>query len=278
MREHSARVRVAAKLVEAPRGAEPDGVRREARQRERPRREPGERDERGADTRQEDDVPQRDEPVLRRVEHREHPVTALRVRGAHKVRERVEVRELPREHQREQRPRRERVVQCRCCCCFCQRWGKVERESAWEEGAADGCPAHEGRDCTDDGADPGVPDRAAFHPGVRPRVERDVGHAEEGRRRSAHRPEERGAREARGGRKGGCVRGAQGAAHERASARARHLRVVGDLLQLVERVGGGAAEGRAEGRREQHGDGRGDWGERDAGHGDEYVEGGEACF
>jgi len=114
MREHGARVSIAAKLVEAPCGAEPDRVRHEARQRERPRRESGERDECGADTCQKNDVSQRDEPVLPRVEHGEHAVSALSVCRAHKVCERVKVRELPREHQREQHPGRERVIQCYC--------------------------------------------------------------------------------------------------------------------------------------------------------------------
>ena len=213
VREHGARMRIAAKLVKAPRGPEPDGVRHEARQRERPSRKPRERDECRADARQKNYVPQRDEPVLGRVEHGEHAVAALRVRRAYKVRERVEVRKLPREHQREQRPRRERVVQCctgdnvwRCC----EHRGEVKRDGmrcggAREERATDGCPAHEGRDSADDGANPGVPDGAAFHPGVGSCVERDVGCAEEGGRRIAHRPEECGAREARNGRKGGCV-------------------------------------------------------------------------
>ena len=101
MRKHGARLRVAPKLVKAPRGAEPDRVRHEARQRKGPCREPGERDERGADACEEDDVAQRDEPVLPRVEHGEHAVSALGVRGAHELRERVEMGELPREHQRE---------------------------------------------------------------------------------------------------------------------------------------------------------------------------------
>ena len=77
---------------------------------------------------------------------------------------------------------------------------------AREEGATDGCPAHERRNGTDDGTDPGVPNGATFHPGVGSCVERDVGCAEKRRRRIAHRPEECGAREARNGRKGGCVR------------------------------------------------------------------------
>ena len=256
MREHGARVRIAAKLVKAPGGTEPDCVRHEACQRERPRRKPGERDECGADARQENHVPERNEPVLGRVEHGKHAVAALCVRRAHKVRERVEVRELPREHQGKQRPRRERVVQCRTAagnylwrCCQHRREVKydgVRGGCAREEGAADGSPAHQGRDSADDGTDPGVPYGAAFHPGVGSCVKRYVGCTEEGRRRIAHGPEERRAREARNSRKGGCMRRAQGTAHERASARARHLSVVGDFLQLVERVGGGAAERRAQ--------------------------------
>lgn len=149
---------------------------------------------------------------------------------------------------------------------------------AREEGATDGGPAHEWRDGADDGADPCVPDGAALHPGIRPDVERDVRCAEEGRRRVAHGPKEGGAGEARGGGKGGGVGWAEGAADERARTGAGHLRVVGDFLQLVERVGRGAAERGAERRREQHGDGRGDRRERDAGHGDEHVEGGQARF
>lgn len=93
--EHGAGVRVAAKPVEPPRGAEPDRVGREAGQRERPGGEPGERDEHRADAGQEHDVSERDEPVLARVEHGQHAVPALRVRAAHELRQRVEVRELP---------------------------------------------------------------------------------------------------------------------------------------------------------------------------------------
>ena len=114
MRKHGARVSITAKLVKAPCGAEPDRVRHEARQRERPRCEPGERDECGADARQKNDVSQCDEPVLPRVEHSEHAVSALSVCRAHELRERVEVRKLPREHQREQHLGRERVVQYYC--------------------------------------------------------------------------------------------------------------------------------------------------------------------
>jgi hypothetical protein len=149
---------------------------------------------------------------------------------------------------------------------------------AREEGPADGGPTHEGRDRADDSTDPGVPEGAALHGGVGSRVERDVRGAEEGRRRVAHRPEEGGARDTgRRGERGG-VGGAEGAADEGPRTGACHLRVVGYLLQLVERVGRGAAERGAERCREQYGDGRGDWGERDAGHGDEHVEGGEAGF
>ena len=227
-------------------------------------------------------MPQRDEAVLPRVQYGQHAVAALRIRAAHKVRQRVEMRELPREHQGEQCPRREWIVDQHAAAAG----GQQERgqkkgdgvRGAREERAADGGPAHEGRDGADDGADPGVPVRAAFHPGVRPRVEGDVGGAEEGRRRIAHRPEKRGAGEAGGGRERGGVRGAQSAPHERTCARARHLRIVGDFLQLVERVGRGAAERGAQRGREQDRDGCGDRGERDAGHGDEHVEGGKASF
>lgn len=263
VRKRGARVCLAAKPVEPPRGAEQDSVGREAGQRERPRREPGERDERGADTRQEEHVPERDEPVLARIEHGQHAVPALRVRAAHEMRQRVEVRELPGEHQREEGPRRERIVQraggaARQCQQGSGSGGGRQRQRlqsrreaqrdrvccAREEGSADGGPAHEWGDGADDGADPRVPDGAALHPRVGPCVERDVRGAQEGRGRVAHRAKERGAREARGGGKGGCVRGGEGAADERTGAGARHLRVVGDFLELVERVGGRAAERR----------------------------------
>lgn len=109
--EHGAGVRVSAKPVEPPRGAKPDRVGREAGEREGPGGEAGERDEHGADTGEEEDVSERDEPVLSRVEDSQHAVPALGVRAADNVRQRVEMRELPREHEREQRPRRQRVVQ-----------------------------------------------------------------------------------------------------------------------------------------------------------------------
>lgn len=113
------------------------------------------------------------------------------------------------------------------------------------EGTTDGGPAHEWRDGTDDGADPCVPDGAALHPGIWTGIEGDVRCAEEGRRRVAHGPEEGRTGEARGGCKGGGVRRAEDATDERARTGAGHLRVVRDFLELVERVGRGAAEGGA---------------------------------
>ena len=81
------------------------------------------------------------------------------------------MRELPRKHQREQCPGCERVVQ-----------------AAGEQGTANGSPAHEGRDGTNDGADPGIPNGTTFHPCVWTGIKRDVCRAEKRRRRIAHRP------------------------------------------------------------------------------------------
>ena len=108
--EHPPCVGIAAKLVELPRSANPYSIRHDAGQRKRPRREPRERNERGANAREEQHVPQRDEAVLARIEHSEHVVPALRIRATHELRERVEMRELPRKHKRKERPRRKRVL------------------------------------------------------------------------------------------------------------------------------------------------------------------------
>jgi hypothetical protein len=59
---------------------------------------------------------------------------------------------------------------------------------AREQGTADGCPAYEGRDGTDDGADPGIPDGTTLHAGVWTCIERDVCCAEKGRQWIAHHP------------------------------------------------------------------------------------------
>ena len=119
---------------------------------------------------------------------------------------------------------------------------------ARDERAPDGGPPHQRRYGADDGTNPRIPERASLQPRVWPRVKRDIRRAEQRRRRITHHHEQRGAREARGGRKSRGVCGAHCAPDEGAPARARHLRVVGHLLELVERVRGRAAERRAERR------------------------------
>jgi hypothetical protein len=112
----------------------------------------------------------------------------------------------------------------------------------------------------------GIPNHAVFHSGAWSHTERDVVHAEEGAV---------GVQGSVGG-----VTAAKAAVlvvlrmqdrAMRASIRACHLHIEDDLPQLVEHVGKDAAQCGDKFRREKHRDGRGNWGERNAGHGESLA-------
>lgn len=120
------------------------------------------------------------------------------------MRERVEVRKLPAEEEREKRQGPEWVVDHRKVDGEVREWqeemdGIVD---AGPEPASTSRPAHEGRDGTDDSAEPCVRHGPTLHPGVRAGVEGDVSRAKEGCGGVDHDPKQGWARDAGGYGKG----------------------------------------------------------------------------
>ena len=95
-----------------------------------------------------------DAPIQRRIRHGHHAVPAARVLVAHRVRERIKVRKLPRKEDAGEDP-----------ACRIRRLHQRPRARR---------PAHQRRQRTDHGADPRIRDAVPLHRRVHERIQRDV--------------------------------------------------------------------------------------------------------
>lgn len=136
-------------------GPSHDGVGHTAEPEEGPACEAGPRED-GADGEEEEGVSQGDAGVEGRVGDRHHVVASLGIVVSQRVRQTVEVGELPSEHERDETPSAGRAH------------GKVERVGA-------SCPAHQRRYRTDQRAEPRIHDADAFERRVHAGIEQDVG-------------------------------------------------------------------------------------------------------